>query len=304
MNGFQKLIAVLLLAAVLLLLVFLPKYSEKLMDRGSWLDWLKPEDEAFRGVISVMHVAGVRPYLGSLGSLLKKYASKLEKKHSEVYIAVEVLDEAAAEERLANGKTPDIISFPAGFIPASMLREAGEGYPVETSPGMLEGTLLAVPYAASCRLLIYDPAKLTPDEAGSEKTLEEAEKNSLDAFRRGRADCCIADVRAAGDLSRLVSANKVRFFAALPFEERTELVQFIGISASAGEKKLGYCRELIALLTSEKAQAELAELGLMPMDPSIEPEYEQSFLSEAYALIRRGGSAAFKNAFGGRREED
>ena len=61
---------------------------------------------------------------------------------------------------------------------------------------------------------------------------------------------------------------------------------------------------LIALLTSEKAQAELAELGLMPMDPSIEPEYEQSFLSEAYALIRRGGSAAFKNAFGGRREED
>ncbi len=300
MNKIQKTIAVLLLAAVLLLLVFLPKHIFRLMDREGWLDWLRPKEEPFRGVISILHVAGVRPYLGSLGSWLKKYASKLEKKHYEVYFNVEILDEAKAAERLANGAMPDIISFPAGFLPASALREAGEGFSVPTEAGTFEDSILAVPYAASCRLLVFDPAKLTEEEA--KEARGDATKNSIDAFRRGKADCCIADARAVGDFSRLLSAGKMRFFEALPFEAQTDLVQFIGISASADEEKLSYCREFIGQLTSPDAQSELVELGLMPMNPEIELRYEQSFLGEAFELIRAGGSGAVGSAFGGKRQ--
>ena len=304
MNKLQKTISVFLLTAVLLLLVFLPKITVELMDRPGYIDFFKPKQEPFGGVITCWHVVGFRPYLGSLGTWLKKYASKLEKKHYGVYLNVEVIELSEAEARLAEGRMPDLISFPAGLLPASALTALDGDFAVDTEPGMAAGSLRAVPYAASCRLILYDPAKKTPEElAGSPET---AAANTFDAFKKGKADCCITDVRGAGDVFRLLSAGKADYFDVLPFEERTDLVQFIGISADIRAEKLSYCCEFIALITAEQAQKELTELGLLPMNTAVEARFEQSFLADAYALIRHAeaaGKKPFRNAFE-RRETD
>lgn len=56
MNGFQKTIAAVLLAAVLLFMIYLPKCAGKMLERDQYREWLEPEEEEFSGVINVWHV--------------------------------------------------------------------------------------------------------------------------------------------------------------------------------------------------------------------------------------------------------
>lgn len=72
MNGFQKTIAAVLLAAVLLFMIYLPKCAGKMLERDQYREWLEPEEEEFSGVINVWHVVGFKPYMGSVGAWLKK----------------------------------------------------------------------------------------------------------------------------------------------------------------------------------------------------------------------------------------
>ena len=53
MNGFQKTIAAVLLAAVLLFMIYLPKCAGKMLERDQYREWLEPEEEEFSGVINV-----------------------------------------------------------------------------------------------------------------------------------------------------------------------------------------------------------------------------------------------------------
>ena len=111
MNGFQKTIAAVLLAAVLLFMIYLPKCAGKMLERDQYREWLEPEEEEFSGVINVWHVVGFKPYMGSVGAWLKKIADRAERRHFGVYFEVESISEAEAEAKLQNGEFPDVISF-------------------------------------------------------------------------------------------------------------------------------------------------------------------------------------------------
>lgn len=289
MNRIQKTLSLILLVAVLLLIVFLPKYVVTLLDRPGYIDWMRPVREPFRGTLTVWHVVRFRPYLGSLGSWLKQQAQTIEKRHFGVYLNVESISEEDAAVRLASGEMPDVISFPPGFIAPSLLSPLSIDTEADLTPGVHEETLLALPYAASCRLVLYYPGMISPDDILND--LSSAEEQTFDDFKAGKAACCIADARQAGDMARLVSSNKAQYFETVPFEEGTQLVQFLGLSASIAEEKRPYAQEFLELIVSAKAQSGLSELGLLPLNEIAEAKYEVSFLSEAYELIRNGNGA-------------
>ena len=278
-----KIVSLLLIAAVLLLLVFLPKYFSGLPSRTDITEWLKPKTEPFRGTVSVWHVVGVRPYLGSLGRWLKDCASTLEKRHFGVYFDVETLTEEEASARIASAEFPDVVSFPGGFIPQSMLAPLPETAAAERNGE----AALALPYAAACRLILYYPDKVTADELLSDPAL--AADGTLEAFKKRKACACTVLLREAGDMERLLAANKTPYFEVLPFETETAAVQFIGVSGTAAPEKLQYIEELTALIAGKKRQQTLTELGLMPVDPEARLDFEPQFLTEAYTMIREGG---------------
>ena len=154
MNGFQKTIAAVLLAAVLLFMIYLPKCAGKMLERDQYREWLEPEEEEFSGVINVWHVVRFKPYMGSVGAWLKKIADRAERRHFGVYFEVESISETEAEAKLQNGEFPDVISFPAGFLNGRELRimngteifgidgtavDFGDGYGVGELPAGFDG---------------------------------------------------------------------------------------------------------------------------------------------------------------------
>ncbi len=302
MSAFKKTLSILLMAVMLLLLVLLPKSAGSLLNSRDPLAWFRPKTEPFSGRISVWHIAKLKPYSGSLGAWIGKYAKKVEKRHFGVYIELESIAAEEAEQRLAAGVFPDIISFPAGFLSGNELAEldylkAGDtGADTGSENGMENAaSVRAVPLAASCELLLSYPEAEEKYIAG--ELQKEAEKHSFAEFKAGKAPCCITDVRGAGDMQRLLSANKAGYFTVKPVKSETELVQFFGVSARREEEKRGIAMELLEQLLSEKAQAELVKLGLMPLcaqAEKIEAQYEQSFLAQAYKIIRDAGGVVLK----------
>lgn len=327
MNGFQKTAALLLLAAVLLFMIYLPQCADKMLERDQYREWLEPAEEEFSGVISVWHVVRFKPYLGSVGTWLKKIADRTERRHFGVYFEVESISEAEAETRLANGEFPDVISFPVGFLNGEELRtlngtelfgtdggavDFGDGYSAGALPagfdsGRYGDALRALPYAAGCTLALFYPERVTAAEMAevlksisngasaenvfSDDALTDGREyvcSSVEDFKKGKGDFCIGDARTAGDMERLAAANKAKYFEVLPFCGETDEVQFVGISAAAEREKIGCISEFIAGIFSAVRQSELCALGLMPMNPSAERKYEQPFLTEAYGLLHEG----------------
>lgn len=288
MSTLRKTVSAVLMAAMLLLIVLLPRYASGLLGARSTLDWLMPKKESFSGVITCWHIVRFKPYSGSMGAWLEKHAKRMEKRHFGVYFEVESITEAEASRRSALGLFPDIISFPKGFLSGEELLEMR----IEASEEQTKAAR-SLALAASCELLLFYPEKTDVEGAA---LIENAKKYSFEEFKSGKAPCCIADARGAGDMQRLLAAGKADYFDILPFKNETELVQFAGISASTAAEKLPYALELIELITGEAAQGELSSIGLMPMNDRAEPVYEQSFLADAYRMIAKSAGAG-KNAF-------
>lgn len=275
------------MSVMLLLLVVLPKHASRLLNSHDRLEWLRPRQESFTGSIGVWHVVGFKPYSGSMSNWLEKYARKVEKRHFGVYVELEAMSAEDAASRIEAGEFPDLISFPAGFLNGGELKRL-EDFCSETSndaANSANGT--AVPLAASCELMLYYPDSERIGEFGPDEAL--ACGYSFEQFKAKKAPCCITDARGAGDMQRLLSAGKAEYFCVKPYKTETALVQFIGASAGIDEAKLDIAHELIGLLISEKAQEELAALGMLPAASDKAVQYEQSFLAEAYKLITEAG---------------
>lgn len=289
MNRFSRFISIVLIPIIILFIVFLPRCVDDELHRNRFEEWLDHEKEEYTGSISVWHVVGFRPYIGSVGNIIKDAAKSVEKRHFGVYITVTALSAEDAAQRMANGEFPDALSFPAGFIDESRLRAftedetAGFERLADLSGGELNSVIYALPFTASCELVIYCQSKVSSDEID----IEQAEQNSLEDFKKGSVSCCVADARAVGDLMRKVLAGKADYFDVLPLDRGSKLVQYLGISRDCIEVKIPYINELFSGLFSEKKQKELCELGLYPLAREAELVYEQQFLSEAYEMLRQ-----------------
>lgn len=273
---------------IVLFVLYLPKYVGDDLHRNRFTEWLMHGEEPFSGKITIWHVVEFRPYLGSVGSFLKDAARTVEKQHFGVYLNVESITLEEAKARLSNAEFPDVLSFPAGFVDESMLMAFDTdlverfGRLTDLALGEINSNVYAVPYAASCRLLMYDSARLDPDNFVD---IDAAEQNKPEDFKAGKADCCIGDARAVGDMMRSALSGKIKSFEVMTFEDGTALVQFLGIGISCDELKLPYIYEFVSKIFSEQNQKKLCELGLMPLGNDAELKYEQDFLGQAYLRI-------------------
>lgn len=294
MSKFQRIISICLIPAMILFMVYLPKYAESELKRDYYHEWLEPKKEEYSGIINVWHVVGFRPYLGSLGNWLKDVARKVEKAYFGVYFNVEAITSDEAEERILRGENPDVLSFPALWYSEEGLQniedDAAESFAgfVDISGGIVNSTCFAIPYAASSRFVLYDPSAVSAAEI--EEDLNAVKNNSLEDFKAGKVSCCIADARETGDLSRALLAGKAEYFEIMAFENETELVQYLGITLNCEEAKVPYIYAFFEESLKEKAQLNLCDLGLMPLNPNAQAQFEQPYLNEAYELISKNES--------------
>ena len=290
-------------------MIKMPSAADRLLSRDQYAQWLHKSEEPFRGIIKVWHIAGFKPYSGSIANRIKAAAAKVEKKHFGVYFDVEAITPQEAKKRMALGERPDLFSFPFGMLPGNELSTLRGEYEVDTSSGMDMSVLKAVPYAVSCKTVLYYPSetnasevlekygvadKNTAGNAGqdisyiggsAQNDFSGNTENSFEAFRKGKADFCTADARETGNLTRALAAGKAEYFEILPVFTRTEFIQYFGIAAGCEEMKKQYIEELIHYLLNEKTQSSLCTLGLLPLNEKADIHFEQPFLTQAYDLL-------------------
>lgn len=288
MRKSEKVIAIILIPAILLFVLFLPDYVDDKIAQNPFEQWLEHKKEHFSGIITVWHVVEFKPYVGSLGNVIKNAADSIEKNHFKVYLDVTALSSDDAAQLIQKGEFPDVISFPKGFVSEASLHPLSESERsafdnlVDLSLGENNSVVYAIPFVASCEFVIYNPDKITSDEL----TVEIARQNSADDFKKGKASCCMGDAHTVGQFMRLVASQKLDAFELIPIDSGTDLVQFLGIDKNCDENKLSYIFELFSVLLNKKSQKTLCEIGLLPLLNGAELSYEQHFLETAYKNLR------------------
>lgn len=294
MRKFEKVIAIILIPAILLFVLFLPDYVDDKITQNPFEQWLDHKKESFSGIITVWHVVKFKPYIGSVGNVIKNAADSVQKNHFKVYFDVTTLSLDDALSLVQNGEFPDAISFPKGFVSEVSLHSFSENERsafdklIDLSLGENNSIVYAVPFVASCEFIVYYPDKVTEDEL----TDEIARRNSADDFKKGKAACCVGDAHTVGELMRLAASQKINHFELIPVEGKSDLVQFLGIDKNCDENKLDYIFELFSVLQNKKTQKALCEIGLLPLAHDAELKFEQQFLEDAYKKLRD------KNSFG------
>lgn len=280
-NGAKKRLVGALLAAVFLLFMFYsPHLFSGRLECDPYSDWLQYKREPAVSVITVWHVVGVRPYVGSLGNWIEKQAQKYTKKYVGIYFSVKAYSLEDAAKEMARGVFPDVMSFPAGEYPEELFFKRGN----DTSP-----LPTASVFCLSKRVFAYDPSAFEDGDlsriASSSGTEEE--------FKRGKCQACICDIRTAGNLLRALQLGKMRYFDITPSDE-APLAQCIAISKNIDPMKLPYAEGLIERMLSEEAQSSLCELGLIPAEIKATVEYELDWLLALYESVDR---SAIPDAF-------
>ena len=283
-NGLDKrsIAAGILLALTLCYLLIIPGITTKLLGREDYGDWMQTKAEPRVCIINVWHIVGFKPYIGSLGSWLKTQADAYAKGLIGIHFEIASMTREEAEARLLRGLKPDVVSFMSGNEDPSRLLDLNGIVSTDSElcvdSGYYGNKLLAIPYCASGTLLLFDPNKT----AGASPEEIAAAAGTPEDFKKGKAPACICDARKAGDIYRAGLTGNASYYEAIPYENGPQLVQYAGVRNDIDDYKLKYALGFIAYITGEKAQSKLCGLGLMPVLPGADAEYEQDWLKALY----------------------
>lgn len=109
-----------------------------------------PEPDHFSGILTLWHISGWRTGGSSAASFLEKRIAQYEALNPHVFIELVCLTAQEAQEALAQGQLPDIISYPYGAAPAittSQLQKPDtflEGLPETANPYMCGGYCIMI----------------------------------------------------------------------------------------------------------------------------------------------------------------
>lgn len=265
--------ALLLSLASAVLIWLLPGFYEPKLNKDPYRQWLMHEREPSVGVITVWYISGFRPYVGSVGSWLDKQAKIYASGFIGIHFDVHSYSPEDAASLISNGSIPDIISYTDTFIPKYELMPLYEG-----------GGISAVPLCASTNVLLYDPSKFVEDHPSSVSDTE----GNPESFKKGKSATLITDIRGAGDMARAQLMGKAPYFEVSTSIQEDFKVRFIGISSSIDECKLPYARGFIEMISSDKAQTSLAELGILPVKKGLSPRFDPYWLDTLYKRFTEG----------------
>ena len=263
------------IAAAVLFIFISPRYYGDQLDNDEYKSWLGHEVEPYSGIISIWHIAGIKPFSGSLGALLYDEAKSYSKQFNNVYFDIKTYSGDEAAEQLKRGYYPDIVSFPKGYFSTDDLISICRTEDELHLKGAVQNECYALPYCASGYLLVF-----TAERAEDDINDLIGSSGSMAEFRSGKAASCITDIRGSGDLYRAQINGKCPYFEAQPLPESRFDAQFIGIHKTVDERKMSYITGFIERLIENEAQRRIADIGLIPVLQSVEAEYEQTWLFE------------------------
>lgn len=323
MKPSKWIISIAMAIAMALYLIFMPSYIMGQLRENPYHDWLQKEGEPFTGIISVWHIVGFRPYVGSLGNFLTSCTKEFEAKHFGVFIEVTAMTMAEYEERVLRGESADVYSFPKGLMSEWSLRMADyeeAAYLGELKEEGVRGNKrYAMPFAMSGYMLACNTRLLQErgvkvdmidadwlNEAAQACTYVSGKRNyyglsgnqevasmlgfegeaaPYENFTNERAAMAIVDAYGIGALTRNQIAGKGFTFEAYPLTNYTDLVQSIGMANNIEEEKMPYAMEFIASLLKEETQKKLTTLGLMPVIEAEGLEFTERDMEALYQSL-------------------
>lgn len=120
----------------------------------------------FQGSLVLWHVVSFKTGGSSGVSYLRQAASNFERQNPYVFIDVQGMTPEEAQERLASGESPDILSFPMGFVEEGLmpLEEATGLLPAYETCGKQGMETYAYPYMADYYTLVCNQDAFSTQE--------------------------------------------------------------------------------------------------------------------------------------------
>ncbi len=319
----KKAFTLLICLGLVLLLVLAPSVILEGLQKNTYT--LREEEQSanYTGNLSLWHIVSFKTGGNTGISFLRNRIREFEKNNPYVFIDLTALDMEEAGALLAAGQTPDILSFPLGFIENSdflaALPAADGLLQAYRSAGILNGITYAYPYMADFYALLcnqdmffYTDATLpldtsltkelfytmldkiapyTEEQGIAALTLSDTtglcpaaaclflrgETNSvppaaLASALPGGADSFLEDGAAlylcpAAEAQKVLSDNRANMVSLRIYSlsTYTDMVQFVGVSAGLEEQKYAMCADFAAYLLSDRAQAAVEALKMLPV---------------------------------------
>lgn len=150
----KKGISLLLCFLLLLFLIAAPGFIAGGIEKNIFSTWQKKQSEQYRGTLEMWHVVSFKTAEKSGYEYLKNQCTIFEKNTPYVFIRLRGMTVETARDLLEQGKTPDVISYPIGFLDESclMCTEIPEGLLKNLQPIADTG----VPYMADSYVAVLN----------------------------------------------------------------------------------------------------------------------------------------------------
>lgn len=164
----KRLFAIFICFACILFLMFSPSIIAGGVHKNIYTVREQKKQNVYRGTLVLWHVVSFpTPETGGVTYLTER-ASAFERQHPYVYVDVIGMTPEEAEERKKNGESPDILSFPMGYLnDASSLAALEPNKNIESvfsGCGTNGTTVYAYPYMADAYVLMVNEAILVDEE--------------------------------------------------------------------------------------------------------------------------------------------
>ncbi len=290
----NKIIKALVSSVVLILfMLIIPVLVSKNKDLNVYRIRSEKKSERYKGTIILWNVLDSSAFESEISSVLSSRIKVFESKHPYIYIEKTNLSAELANKKLENGEKPDIISFPLGFIPDSMLCSIRHEKLSDVFENISQS---AIPYcfdtyriSADRNYFFAKDIMLPLSSDISEEEIKKMLNNSDIAYidKAYKIPCCSLlfsifenldcnfAFKKADELFKIDSGiNICTYFDSLnlknvndlsfyDFSRYTDVVRLIGCFDNIDIKKLIVCEEFCNSMLQKKVQKSIFEKGLL-----------------------------------------
>lgn len=258
----------------------------------------------YKGIITLWHIDTFEGGVGSRKQFLMSVARDFEKQNEGLLVMAVEHTAESAEKAMAEGKTPDLISYGAGVNVKNAQPIAGLG----TAGGVINGETYALCWCRGGYCLIENPDYVEGKKPSASLIVSQGEytnpliayvfsgktENNLEIlspmnayvkFVSGKSRYLLGTQR---DINRL--NNRGMEYTIQPLNGYNDLYQYISVT-SLDTVKAKYAETFAEFLVSEKVQKQLYKVGMMSA------YYNAEYDSPEMSLMQKAGKSATISAF-------